>query len=155
MNKALLQGNVGKEPDIVTLESGKKIAKFSLATRSFKKDQSGNYLSDWHRIICWDKLAEVVEKYVHKGSKLLVVGEIQYGSYTNKDGQTVYTTDINCRELELLDSKGESKSDNSPKNNEGEWKKGEKREVTSTSNVNDLPGNVNQGDVPDDDNLPF
>ena len=136
MNKAILQGNVGKTPDINILPSGKKVAKFSLATRSYRKDSEGNNISEWHNIICWEKLADLVEKYVSKGSKLIIIGEIQYRNYENKEGQKVYMTEIICRELELLDKKPESKP---LENNEGKFQNG-KSEVGSMSNIDDLPG---------------
>jgi single-strand DNA-binding protein len=105
MNKAILHGFVGKDPEIKTLESGKKIAKFSLATTSFRKDADGKKLSDWHSLIFWEKLADLCEKYVKKGSELIVEGKITYRDYTDKDGVKKYFTEIICHNLEFAGKK--------------------------------------------------
>jgi len=107
MNKAILHGNCGKDAEVKTLESGKKIAKFSIATKSFRKDRDGNYITAWHNIIAWEKLAELAEKYVRKGSELIIEGEIAYGSYTDKEGVVKYTTDIICNSIEFCGKKEE------------------------------------------------
>jgi len=140
-NKAFLTGHVGKDPDVRTLESGSRVAKFSLATTDKNKDKT----TQWHNITVWDKVADIAEKYVKKGSQITVIGSIQYGSYTNKEGVVKYTTDIIAYEIDLLDKKGDN-----PKNQEGEWQKGEKREVKSTSNADELPGYIDS-DAPDDE----
>ena len=132
-NKAFLTGHVGKDPDVRTLESGSRVAKFSLATTDKNKDKT----TQWHNITVWDKVADIVEKYVKKGSQITVIGSIQYGSYTNKEGVVKYTTDIIAYEIDLLDKKGDNSNDQ-----QGEWKKGEKREVGSMSDVSELPGNI-------------
>lgn len=119
MNKAILHGFVGKDPEIKTLESRKKIAKFSLATTSFRKDADGKKLSDWHSLIFWEKLADLCEKYVKKGSELIVEGEITYRNYTDKDGVIKYFTEIICHSLEFVGKKEASK----PENNEGKYQK--------------------------------
>ena len=140
-NKAFLTGHVGKDPDVRTLESGSRVAKFSLATTDKNKDKT----TQWHNITVWDKVADIAEKYVKKGSQITVIGSIQYGSYTNKEGVVKYTTDIIAYEIDLLDKKGDN-----PNDQQGEWKKGEKREVGSMSDVSELPGYVNDGSVPDE-----
>ena len=89
MNKAILIGNVGKEPEIRKTQSGISVANFSLAT---SKKIKGEDKTEWHRIVAWDKLAEIIENYVHKGDKLMIEGEIETRDY-EKDGQKVYTTE--------------------------------------------------------------
>jgi len=100
-NKVSLFGNVGKDPEITTLQSGKKIAKFSLATSEKYTDKDGNKNehTDWHSIIAWEKLAELCEKWVKKGSSIIIEGKISYRNYENKEGQKVYITEINAKEI--------------------------------------------------------
>lgn len=115
INKAILIGNVGKQPDIRTMQNGGKVANFSLATSERWTDKGSGEKkerTEWHRIVVFGNLAEVVEKYVHKGSKVYVSGAIQTRKY-EKDGQDHYTTEIVLQgfggELTLLDAK---KADN-------------------------------------------
>lgn len=104
MNKAILIGNVGKEPEIRKTQSGISVANFSLAT---SKKVKGEDKTEWHRIVAWDKLAEIIEKYVHKGDKLMIEGEIETRDY-EKDGQKVYTTEIRAWNMEMLGGKSEN-----------------------------------------------
>lgn len=103
MNKAILIGNVGKEPEIRKTQSGISVANFSLAT---SKKIKGEDKTEWHRIVAWDKLAEIIEKYVHKGDKLMIEGEIETRDY-EKDGQKFYTTEIRAWNMEMLGGKAE------------------------------------------------
>jgi single-strand DNA-binding protein len=142
MNKVTLHGFTGKLPEIKTLESGKKIAKFSLATQSYRKDKDGNKVTDWHSLVFWEKLAELCEKYVKKGSELIVEGEISYRDYTDKDGVKKYFTEIICNSLEFC---GKKETESVP-DKQGEWQG--KKEVKSMSDVNSLPGADDIGDMP-------
>jgi len=151
MNKATLHGFTGKDPEIRSLESGKKIAKFTLATQSFRKDQTGNKITEWHTIIAWEKLAELCEKYIKKGSELIIEGEISYRNYTDKDGVVKYFTEIIASGIEFCGKKETTQSEN----NEGQYQKAGKVTTGAMSDINDLPGNVDDGSVPDDPNLPF
>lgn len=124
MNIVTLTGNLGQNPEITNLQSGHTVAKFSLATSDGFGD---NKKTNWHRIVCWNKTAELAEKYLSKGSKVGIVGRIEYGSYENKNGDKVYTTDIVVNQIEFLDSKNqdtitfESKdSAKEPERNEGD-----------------------------------
>ena len=98
MNKAILLGRAGKDPEITTTQSGKKVSKLSLAT---SKKINGTETTQWHSLIFWENAAEIVEKYVKKGSQLLVEGEIQYREY-EKDGAKRYITEIVCNQIKLL-----------------------------------------------------
>ncbi|WP_396215335.1 single-stranded DNA-binding protein [Gemmatimonas sp.] len=109
MNKAILIGNVGGDPEIRTVGTGGRVATFSLATGRQWTDQSGNKQekTEWHRCVVWNSargsgLADVVEKYVKKGEKIYVEGEIEYRQWQDKEGQTRYTTEIKVKELMLL-----------------------------------------------------
>lgn len=103
MNKAILIGNVGKQPEIRKTQSGISVANFSLAT---SKKVKGEDKTEWHRIVAWDKLAEIIEKYVNKGDKIMIEGEIETRDY-EKDGQKVYTTEIRAWNMEMLGGKPE------------------------------------------------
>jgi len=103
MNKAILIGNVGKEPELRKTQSGTSVANFSLAT---SKKVKGEDKTEWHRIVAWDKLAEIIEKYVRKGDKVMIEGEIETREY-EKDGRKVYTTEIRAWNMEMLGGKPE------------------------------------------------
>jgi len=113
LNKVILIGNVGSDPEVRTAGST-RVAQFSLATGKQWTDQAGNKQekTEWHRCVVWNNargsgLADVVEKYVRKGERVYVEGEIEYRQWQDKDGQTRYTTEIRVRELMLLGGKGD------------------------------------------------
>ena len=103
-NKVQLIGNVGREPEIVNLESGKKLAKFSVATNESYKNGNGARITDtqWHNIVAWGKTAELVEKYVNKGNEVGVEGKLTNRSWDDKDGNKRYITEVVCNELLLM-----------------------------------------------------
>lgn len=106
VNEATLIGNVGQDPEVHNFESGSKVAKFSLATsKNYKKDGEKVTTTTWHNIVLWGKLAEIVEKYVLKGDKLYIKGEIQYRDYQDKEGNKRFITEINCFTMQMLGSK--------------------------------------------------
>lgn len=120
MNKTELIGRVVRDADVRYSQGGAAIARISLAVdRKFKQD--GQPTADFINCIAFGKTAEVIEKYVVKGTKIAVVGHIQTGSYTNKDGQKVYTTDVVIDELEFCESKSQSNSQPAPAPNDNEW----------------------------------
>ena len=86
-NKVQLIGNLGNDPEIITLESGKKLAKFSIATNESYKNAMGEKVTDtqWHNIIAWNKTAEIIEKYVTKGNEIAIEGKLTSRSYENKE----------------------------------------------------------------------
>ena len=115
MNKTVLIGRSTKDADVRYSQGDKPmtIARISLAVdRKFK--QEGQPTADFINCIAFGKTAEVIEKYVTKGTKIAVVGHIQTGSYTNKDGQKVYTTDVVIDELEFCESKSQQTQNNTP-----------------------------------------
>lgn len=113
VNKVILVGNLGKDPEIKTLDNGTKLASFTLATTESYKDKEGNYQdqTEWHRIVAWRWLADLTEKSLKKGSKVYIEGKLSTRSY-EQDGIQKYTTDIIAREIITM-SKGEG-SYNSP-----------------------------------------
>ncbi len=104
LNKAIIIGNLGSDPEIRTTGNGGRVAQFSVATSRKWTSNSGEQQekTEWHRIVVWGKLVDVVEKYVKKGQQVYVEGEIQYRQYEDKEGVTKYTTEINARELMML-----------------------------------------------------
>ncbi|HSP83907.1 MAG TPA: single-stranded DNA-binding protein [Gillisia sp.] len=103
-NKVQLIGHVGNSPEILTLESGKKLAKFSIATNETYRNNKGEKITDthWHNIIAWGKTAELVENYVPKGKEIGVEGKLTTRSYEDKEGIKRYITEVVCSELLLL-----------------------------------------------------
>ncbi len=108
-NKVQLIGNLGNNPEVITLDSGKKLAKFSIATNDSYTNAKGEKIIDtqWHNVIAWNKTAEMVEKYLVKGKEIAVEGKLTSRSYDDKDGTKKYITEIVCNEILFLGSKGE------------------------------------------------
>lgn len=109
-NKVQLIGNVGNEPEITNLESGKKVAKFSIATNESYKDSKGEKVTNtqWHNIVAWGKIAEIVEKYVGKGKEVALEGKLTSRSYDTKEGEKRYVTEVVVDEILLLGIKGDN-----------------------------------------------
>lgn len=140
MNKWAGIGRLTKDPDVRYTQGEKSmaIARYTLAVdRRFKKD--GEPTADFISCVAFGKNGEFTEKYFHKGMKIAVSGRIQTGSYTNKDGQKVYTTDVVVEEQEFCEKKGEGESQNAPKADEG---------------FMDLPGDISE-ECPFGDDIPF
>lgn len=103
-NKVQLLGNLGNEPEMITLESGKKLAKFSIATNETYRNAKGEKVTDtqWHNVIAWNKTAEIIEKYLQKGNEVMVEGKLTSRSYETKEGEKRYITEVVCNELLML-----------------------------------------------------
>lgn len=141
MNKVILMGRLTRDPEVryTQGDNASAVARFSLAVdRRFKKD--GEQTADFISCVAFGKTGEFIEKYGHKGTKFVVEGRIQTGSYTNKDGQKVYTTDVVVEQVEFAESK--ASADGNATNN------------TSNSNT---PTDTSFMDIPDgiDEELPF
>jgi single-strand DNA-binding protein len=104
LNKALLIGNLGADPEVRTTAGGTRVAGFSLATSRSWTDREGQpqEKTEWHRVVAWDKLADITEQFLHKGDRVYVEGEIQHRSYEDKEGITRYVAEIRVRELVML-----------------------------------------------------
>ena len=137
VNKVHLLGHVGKEPDVRHLDSGVAVANFTLATtEKGYKTREGKEVPDrteWHNIVMWKGLAEIAEKYVHKGDKLYIEGKIRTRSYDATDGSKRYVTEIFADSMEMLSSKN---------------KEAEKQTGNNTVSQQ-------QENIPHDDTLPF
>ena len=144
VNKIILLGNIGKDPELRYLPSGMAIASVSLATSSKRKDKaSGEYVEEtqWHRLQFFDKLAEICGQYVHKGSQIYVEGRLRYGKYTDKDGIERNTCDVIVSEMQLL---GGKESSGASKANQATQKPSDSEKATQGSGFDDM-----------DDDIPF
>jgi single-strand DNA-binding protein len=103
-NKVQLIGNVGNDPEIKTLENGKKLAHLTIATNDHYKNEKGEKVqqTEWHRVTAWGKTAEIIENYVVKGKEVAVEGKLTHRSYEDKNGEKRYVTEVVINEILLL-----------------------------------------------------
>jgi single-strand DNA-binding protein len=112
LNKVILIGNLGADPEVRSTANGSRVATLSLATSRRWKNQQGEpqEKTEWHRVVLWNNkgsgLADVAERYCKKGDKIYIEGSIEYRSWQDREGQTRYTTEITARELILLSGRG-------------------------------------------------
>ncbi|MDP5093047.1 MAG: single-stranded DNA-binding protein [Polaribacter sp.] len=106
-NKVQLIGNLGSNPEIITLDGGKKIAKFSIATNESYKNAQGEKVTDtqWHNVVAWNKTADIIEKYLEKGNEVAIEGKLTSRSYDTKEGEKRYITEVVINELLMLGKK--------------------------------------------------
>ena len=106
-NKVQLIGNLGQNPEVKELNDGKKVAKFSLATNETYRNKAGEKVTDtqWHNLVAWGKNAEIIEKYLKKGSEVAIEGKLLNRNYTDKEGVKRYVTEIQVSELLMLGGK--------------------------------------------------
>jgi single-strand DNA-binding protein len=104
VNKVILLGNLGKDPEIRHLENGRAVTNFTLATSEVYKNREGQRVTntEWHNVVLWTPLAEVAEKYLKKGSQVYIEGKITTRSYDDKDGNKRYVTEVVGREMTLV-----------------------------------------------------
>ena len=109
LNKVMIIGHLGKDPEVTVLQTGVTVAKFSIATTENYKDKQGNKVSntEWHNVELWEGLAKVAEQYLKKGSLVYVEGKIKTEEYTNKEGQKARTTKIRGTSMTMLGGKTE------------------------------------------------
>jgi len=103
-NRVQLIGNIGNDPEIMTLDSGKKRAKFTLATNENYKNDKGEKVTEtqWHHLIAWGKSAEIIEKYTSKGTQIAIEGKLTHRSYDDKNGEKKYITEVVLNDMLLL-----------------------------------------------------
>lgn len=162
VNKVMLIGNLGNDPEIRTTAGGSKVGTFSLATSRSWNSASGEKQekTEWHRCVAWNGkgsgmgLADVVEKYCKKGERVYVEGSIEYSQWKDKEGQTRYTTEIKVRELMLLGSGGarggDFDSDSDGSRSRAPARSGG-RAAASENTFDDFPAALED----QDDDLPF
>ncbi|HPW79049.1 MAG: Single-stranded DNA-binding protein [Bacteroidetes bacterium ADurb.Bin037] len=153
LNKVMLIGNVGKDPEIRHLESGTAVANLVLATSERYRDRNGEMQeqTEWHNVVLWRGLADIAERFVRKGSQIYIEGKIRTRSWEDQSGQKRYTTEIVADTLQLLGKRSDNIASPqtqpySPPKNEGQspW-----QEQSPAGDMND---NISQEDV---DDLPF
>ncbi len=108
INKAILIGNLGADPEIRYTQSGTQVATFNVATTERRKGQDGQVQesTEWHRIVAWQRLAEICGEYLHKGSRVYIEGKIQTRKWQDQSGNDRYTTEIVAREMKMLSPRG-------------------------------------------------
>jgi single-strand DNA-binding protein len=108
INKVILIGNLGSDPEVRYTQSGTAVASFNIATTEKRKGQDGQVqeLTEWHRIVAWQRLAEICGEYLSKGSKVYIEGRLQTRKWKDQDGKDRYTTEIVAREMKMLSPKG-------------------------------------------------
>lgn len=144
INKAILVGNVGKDPEVRHLEGGTPVASFSLATSENYTNRSGERVTqtEWHNIVAWRGLAEVAEKYVKKGSQLYIEGRIRSRSYDDRDGNKRYITEIVADTMQLLGKRPDGPG-------------GEATSAGTAASTASTSSEYSSAPEPPDDDLPF
>lgn len=147
VNKAIVIGNLGNDPEVRYTPSGSAVATISLATSETWRDKQSGDLHDrteWHRIVFFNRLAEIVGEYLHKGSKIYVEGSLRTRKWQDKNGIDRYTTEIIANEMHMLDSKGGN---------------GPNTKFPATNETTDQtpagPQQFGADDMPPDDDIPF
>ena len=149
VNKAIFIGRLGKDPEVKHLDGGATVASFSLATSEKYTAKNGEKVefTDWHNIVVWNKLAEIVEKYVKRGMMVYIEGKLKTRSW-EKDGQKHYTTEIFADTIQMLSSSGQQSS-NEQQNNPTREQKSQERTAAGT------PADIYNPPIGDDNDLPF
>ena len=116
LNKATIIGNLGADPEVRSTPSGTRVATLSVATSRSWTDREGSAQerTEWHRVVAWDRLAEICERYLKKGDRVYVEGRIEYRQWEGQDGQTRYTTEIRAREMIMLGGRGDARVEAGP-----------------------------------------
>ncbi len=122
VNKVILVGNLGKDPEVRHLDNGRAVANFSLATSETYKNKQGERVTntEWHNVVLWSPLAEIAEKFLKKGGQVYIEGKLTTRSWDDQEGNKRYTTEVVGRELTLLGGKPEGSSSSSSNNSMAE-----------------------------------
>lgn len=149
VNKVILVGNLGKDPEIRHLENGRAVVNFPIATSETYKTKDGEKVTktEWHNVVLWTPLAEIAEKYLAKGSQLYVEGKLTTRSWDDKDGNKRYTTEVVGREMTLL---GSRPTDNNSGGNYGDQGQSysQQPEASSPKNTTVAPVETEIDDLP-------
>lgn len=154
LNKAMIIGRLGQDPEVRYTQSNTAVATLSIATNDRYKDSMGEWKerTEWHRAVAWGRRAEVCQEYLSKGSLIYIEGPIRTNQWEDKEGRTRYTTEINVRHMQMLDSRSDAKA--------GQGQQGSK---PAQAQVNDSGGSQQASSKVDlnekfddiDDDLPF
>lgn len=151
INKVILIGHLGADPEVRYLPSGGAVANIRVATTdSWKDRQTGEMIekTEWHRVVFYQRLAEIVGEYLRKGSKVYIEGKLQTSKWTSKEGVDRYTTEVVAQSMQMLDSKGSAGVDTNS------FAKGAKEEVFATEGAGKKNDNIGDINIEDDD-IPF
>lgn len=158
VNKVILVGNVGKDPEVHFIESNVAVARFPLATSETYRSKDGERVTttEWHNIVLWRGLAEVADKFVKKGSQLFIEGKIRTRSYDDRDGNKRYITEIIADNMQMLGKKGDNTGGDSSRDGQEEDSQVTTQAKPEKSNtVNDTNEDPFVTDGEDNDDLPF
>ena len=139
VNKVILLGNLGKDPEVKAIDNGRKVARFTLATTESYRNQQGERVdqTEWHNVVFWGPVVDVIDKYLKKGNQVYVEGKINNRSYDDKDGNKKYITEIVGQTLTLLGGKPQASGDNESNGSSSYASSGQPSSATSASD--DLP----------------
>lgn len=148
VNKVILLGRLGKDPEVRVLEGDRKVAKFPIATSETYKDKSGQKVesTEWHNVEFWGPVVDVIDRYVKKGDMLYVEGKIRTRSYEDKEGQKKYVTDIVGQNLTLLGGKSGENQGDAPAN---------MAQPSTFGNSNNVASSAYTNTSDESDDLPF
>ncbi|MBS1785706.1 MAG: single-stranded DNA-binding protein [Acidobacteria bacterium] len=148
LNKVLLIGNLGRDPELKMTTTGQPVARFSIATTETWKDKAGEKQSktEWHNIVVWGKQAEIAEKYLKKGKQVLIEGRIQYREYQDQQGVKKTACDIRCDNFQML-----GRMEDGGGRSEGSYNRGGSSSMANAPDYDDMPPPAGG---PDDD-IPF
>ena len=151
LNKAMLIGNLGRDPEVRAVSSGVKVANFTLATNESYTDRNGQKVdkTEWHRVVMWRGLADIAERFLSKGSTVYVEGKLTTRSWEGQDGQKRYTTEIVCDNMQMLGGRGQGGGDYSRDNSDSQDM------PYSQSVSSDSGGSRMDGPPSPEDDLPF
>jgi single-strand DNA-binding protein len=139
----MIIGNLGADPEVRTTPGGTRVATLSVATSRSWTGKTGDQQerTEWHRVVAWDRLAEICERYLKKGDRVYVEGRIEYRQWEGKDGQTRYTTEIRAREMIMLGGRGDAGAEQGAPLSEGRPAEGEYSEFSNDAlaGEDDLP----------------
>ncbi len=141
VNKAIIIGRLGQDPEMKYTPSGTAVANFSVATNHAVKDQDGNFneKTEWHRIVAYGRTAEIAGEYLTKGKLVFIEGRIQTRSWEDQNGQKRYMTEIVCANMQLLGSKGDTEAAPEITNGEDETPQQEETAKQESEEEDDLP----------------
>lgn len=150
INKVILIGNLGRDPEVKVFENGSKVAKFSVATNESYLDKSNEWqtITEWHDVVLWRNLAERAERQLKKGNQVYIEGKLTHRKYQDKDGIDRYITEVVAATFRLLERRDSGPSTSFPDRSDEPTSPARSTPTQSTSNA------VNS-DAPDDDDLPF
>ncbi|MDG2061220.1 MAG: single-stranded DNA-binding protein [SAR86 cluster bacterium] len=138
INKVILVGNLGQDPEVKFTAGGAAVTTLSIATsESWKDKETGNdqEKTEWHRVVLWRRLAEIAGEYLKKGSKIYIEGQLQTRSW-EQEGQKRYTTEVVARDMQFLDSKGSVNQEDNVS------------DINPKSEESNMPGEINDDDIP-------